>query len=51
MPSGGELVGRQVDGEIVGREERAGGDQGDDADDRLHQHGAVADHPGVGFLR
>ena len=42
-----EHRGRRVDGEVVARVQRAGGDDRDDADDALDQHRAVADRPDV----
>ncbi len=44
-----EHRGRRVDGEVVAREHRGRGDQGDDADEALHQHRAVPDRADVGF--
>ena len=38
---------RRVDGEVVARVQRAGGDQRHDADEALDQHRAVADRPDV----
>ena len=45
-----EDLGCGVDGVIVGRVERGGGNDRDDADDAFDQHGAVADRPDVAFL-
>ena len=45
-----ELVGRGVDGEVVGGHEHAGGDQGHDRHEAFNEHGAVTDEQHVAFL-
>ena len=46
----GKDRGRGVDGEVVGRHQHAGGDQGHDGDEAFHQHGTVADEQDVPFV-
>ena len=50
MPSFCEDCGRGVDGEIVGRNQHAGGDEGHDGHESFDQHGAVADEQDVPFI-
>ena len=50
MPSFAKTAGRGVDGEVVGRNQHAGGDQGHDGHEALHQHGAVAHEEDVPFV-
>ena len=43
----GELVGRSVDREVVGRNKHAGGNESHDGDEAFHEHCAVADEEHV----
>ena len=46
----GKGRGRGIDGEVIGRHQHAGGDQGHDGHEAFHQHGAVAHEQDVPFI-